>query len=238
MGSSLAATSEKVEELEDLVRELPEGELENFITRVGIAGWPPIGQAENYAMIIVRLKPYSGRKRNADEIVESLRSRTDRLEGYVQIFFDVDSGGPPVGKAINLKVISTDDSTRNKLSDEVITLLGSIKGVKDINRDDIRGKDQLEINIDYSKLARLGLTVAEVARNVRAAYDGELVTSMRDGAEDLRFRVQLTRKARRDERFLLNLPIPNQQGRLIKLGEAASLSTGPGPNAYRHYQGC
>lgn len=237
MGSSLAATSEKVKELEDLVRELPEGELENFITRVGIAGWPPIGQAENYAMIMVRLKPYSRRRRNADEIVESLRSRTDRLEGYVQIIFNVDSGGPPVGKAINLKVISTDDSTRNKLTDQVITLLGSIEGVKDINRDDIRGKDQLEIDIDYSKLARLGLTVAEVARNVRAAYDGELVTSMRDGAEDLRFRVQLAREARRDESFLLNLPIPNQQGRLIRLREAASLRTGPGPNAYRHYQG-
>jgi multidrug efflux pump subunit AcrB len=237
MGSSLAATSEKVKELEELVRKLPDGELENFITRVGIAGWPPIGQAENYAMIIVRLKPYSQRKRNADEIVESLRSRTDRLEGYVQIFFEVDSGGPPVGKAINLKVISTDDTTRNRLTDEVITLLGSIEGVKDVNRDDIRGKDQLEIDIDYSKLARLGLTVAEVARNVRAAYDGELVTSMRDGAEDLRFRVQLARKARRDERFLMNLPIPNQQGRLIRLGEAAVLRTGPGPNAYRHYQG-
>ena len=237
MGSSLEATSKKVKELEDLVKELPEGELENFITRVGMAGWPPIGQAENYAMIIVRLKPYSQRQRTADEIVESLRSRTDGLEGYVQIIFNVDSGGPPVGKAINLKVVNTDDSTRNKLTDEVVALLGSIEGVKDINRDDIRGKDQLEIDIDYSKVARLGLTVAEVARNVRLAYDGELVTSMRDGAEDLRFRVQLVRKARRDERFLLNLPIPNQQGRLIRLGEAAALRTGPGPNAYRHYQG-
>ncbi len=123
------------------------------------------------------------------------------------------------------------------MSDEVITLLASIDGVKDINRDDIRGKDQLEINIDYSKLAGLGLTVAEVARNVRAAYDGELVTSMRDGAEELRFRVQLSREARRDERFLLDLPIPNQQGRLIRLRAAAALRTGPGLNAYRHYQG-
>lgn len=104
MGSSLEATSEKVREIEDMVKKLPGEELENFITRVGLAGWPPIGQAENYAMVMVRLKPYSRRQRNADEIVESLRSRTDRLEGYEQIIFDIDTGGPPVGKPINLKI--------------------------------------------------------------------------------------------------------------------------------------
>lgn len=33
------------------------------------------------------------------------------------------------------------------------------------------------------------------------------------------------------------MPIPNRQGRLIKLKEVAALQTHPGPNAYRHFQG-
>jgi multidrug efflux pump subunit AcrB len=109
--------------------------------------------------------------------------------------------------------------------------------VKDIDRDDIRGKDQLEIKINYSRLARLGLTAADVAQNVRIAFDGQVVTSLRDGGEDVGFRVKLTKTALKNEQFLLNLPIPNRQGRLIRLGAVASLESGPGPNSYRHYDG-
>ena len=126
---------------------------------------------------------------------------------------------------------------RNDLSNQIEEFLNNTAGVKDIDRDDRPGKEQIEIKINYSRLARLGLTVADVAQNVRIAFDGQVVTSLRDGDEDVKFRVQLAEKAREDMRFLKNLSIPNQQGRLIKLREVARLETGPGPNAYRHFDG-
>ena len=43
----------------------------------------------------------------------------------------------------------------------------------------------MEIKIDYDNLSRVGLTVADVAQNVRIAYDGEVVTSVRYGDEDV-----------------------------------------------------
>jgi multidrug efflux pump subunit AcrB len=237
MGSSLEATLEKVQRIEEIVRSLPDRELESYITRIGTAGWPPIGQAENYGMVIVRLTPYSERRRNADQIVEQIRSQTDRMEGFEQIIFDVDAGGPPVGKPINLKIVGSDDAQRAELADQVQAFLVASKGVKDVSRDDIRGKDQLAIEIDDSQLARFGLTASDVARSVRAGYDGEVVTSMRDGDEDLHFRVRLQEKVRSSERLLRGLLIPNAEGRLIALERVARLRTGPGPNALRHFQG-
>jgi multidrug efflux pump subunit AcrB len=237
MGSSLEATALKLKEIEDVVQQLPEQELEAFLTRIGTAGWPPYGQAENYAMVMVALTPYSDRVRSADEIVEELRGKTDRLQGLAKIVYAVDTGGLPVGKPINLRVSGTDDKVRKQLVDELVSYLESIDGVKDIDRDDIRGKDQLEIKIKYSRLARFGLTAADVAQNVRIAFDGQVVTSLRDGDEDIDFRVKLTQTALKNEQFLLNLPIPNRQGRLIRLAEVASLVSGPGPNSYRHYDG-
>jgi multidrug efflux pump subunit AcrB len=237
MGSSLEATSTKMREIEALVAELPSAELENHVTTIGMAGWPPIGQAENYGMVMVRLTPYSERLRSADQIVEELRRRTATFAGYEKIIFDVDAGGPPVGEAINLRVVGADDAMRGHLADEVEAILASIPGVKDVQRDDIRGKDQLEIDLDYTQLARLGLTVADVARSLRAAYDGELVTSIRMDDEEVPFRVRLADRARRNERYLLGLQVPNDTGRLVRLGAAARLRSGPGPNAYRHYQG-
>jgi multidrug efflux pump subunit AcrB len=234
-GTSLPATEEKVMEINKIVTELPEEELETFISRIGQSSAGGLG--ENYAWIGVALTPYSERTRTADEIVEELRLKTDKLEGIEKIVFEVEGGGPPLGRPIDLRVVGSDDEKRKELADQVEQYLSTIDGVKDIGRDDKPGKQQIEIKINYDRLARLGLTVADVARNVRIAYDGEVVTSLRDGDEDVNFRVQLAEIAREDVSYLRNLSIPNQQGRLIKLREVARLETGPGPTAYQHFNG-
>ena len=234
-GTSLQATSERVKEVEAVVEEIPTEELDTYITRVGVYGW--VGRAENYAYVLVGLTPYSERSRTADQIIEEIRRKTDGLEGIEKVTFEIDAGGPPVGKPISLRVIGNDDEQRRKLSDEVATFLNTIQGVKDIDRNDKFGKDQIEIQIDYERLARLGLTVADVAQNVRIAYDGQVVTALRDGEEDVDFRVQMAERVRKDMRYLENLSIPNYQGRLIKLREVAMMKTGPGPSTYRHWDG-
>jgi multidrug efflux pump subunit AcrB len=234
-GTSLQATEEKVKEIETIVRKLPEGELETFITRVGTMGW--VGQGENYAYIFVSLTPFSERVRTADEIIEEIRNKTNKLDGFDSIIYEIDAGGPPVGKPITLRVIGQSDEMRKKLANRIEESLQNTTGVKDIDRNDKMGKKQLEIKINYSRLARLGLTVDDVAQNVRIAFDGQVITSIRDGDEDVDFRLQLSERARRDVSYLRNLAIPNKQGRLIKLREVARLETGPGPNAYHHFDG-
>jgi multidrug efflux pump subunit AcrB len=147
------------------------------------------------------------------------------------------TGGPPVGKPINLRVIGSDDARRTGLADSLAAFLARIDGVRDISRDDKPGKDQVEIRIDYNQLSRLGLTVADVARNVRIAYDGEVVTSVRYGDEDVDFRIMIQEKTRRRLNYLNDLLIPNRQGRLIPLKRVARLKTGPGPSDFRHFDG-
>jgi multidrug efflux pump subunit AcrB len=235
-GTSLEATSEKVREVETLVEGLPEGELENYVTRIGTLQ-EQLGKAEHYAYLVVGLTPFSERERDASIIVEDLREKINRIEGIEKLTFVVFRYGPPVGKPITLRIIGTDDERRKELADTIVAYLGEVRGVKDIDRDDKRGKEQIEIRIDYTRLARLGLTVVDIAQNVRIAYDGQVVTSIRDGDEDVDFRVQFTPKARRDVSFLRNLVIPNRQGRLIALKNAARLIVGPGPNAFRHFDG-
>ena len=236
IGTSLQATSDKIKVIEEMVANLPEDELASFTTRIGTN--PFINaESENYAFISVNLTPYTKRSRTADEIVEALRQKTDELEGHGDILYLIETGGPPVGKPISLRIIGSNDILRTQLADSVEVFLGNIAGVKDISRDDKAGKDQVEIKINYDKLSRLGLTVADVAQNVRIAYDGEVVTSVRYGDEEIDFRVMLEEKVRRKLGYLNELPIPNRQGRLIPLKEAAQLKTGPGPSDYRHYNG-
>jgi multidrug efflux pump subunit AcrB len=237
-GSTLEATAEKVKQVEQLLWDLPDGELDSFITKTGVSFFHgSLMAGENYAMIGVKLIPYSKRTRDVDQIIEELRGKVSRIEGMATVNFFVQTGGPPVGKPISIRVIGNDNDVRKKLADAVAKKLSAIKGVKDIDRDDKLGKEQVEIKINYDRLARLGLTVADIAQNVRTAFDGETVTSFRDGDEDVEFRVVFLKEAREDLSYIYNLAIPNNQGRLIKLKEVAWLETGPGPTAYRHFDG-
>jgi multidrug efflux pump subunit AcrB len=212
MGTSLQSTSEKVKEIEAIVEEIPDDELDTYITRIGVIG--EVGRGENYAQVFVGLTPYSDRTRTADEIIEEIRQKSNELEGFEKITYEI-TEGLPVGKAISLRILGQEDERRRALGDEIVEFLSSIDGVKDIDRNDKLGKEQIEIQIKYDRLARLGLTVADVAQNVRIAYDGQV----------------------KDMQYLQRLSIPNIQGRLIKLREVARLKTGPGPSVYRHFDG-
>jgi multidrug efflux pump subunit AcrB len=233
-GTTLAVTEAKISEVRDIVATLPEEEMQSYFSRIGSTNW---GAPQNTGWIGVSLTPYSRRERSADDIVEDLRTRIDEVEGIERFWFDIDTGGPPVGEPVVLRIIGNDNARRRELTGSIKEYLATVEGVKDIDSNDELGKEQVEIKINYPRLARLGLTVQDVARNVRIAYDGQIVTTLRDGEEDVEFRVQLTEDARRDLDYLRNLPIPNQRGRLIRLREVARLETQPGPLGLRHFDG-
>jgi len=235
-GTPLATTSSKIKEIEEIVAQLSDEELASFNTRIGVDVMLN-AESEAYGAMAVFLTPYANRSRTADQIVEELHSKTDSLSGFKNINFSINTGGPPVGKPINIRIIGSDDELRTKLTDSVEVFLNTIEGVKDINRDDKGGKDQVVIDVDYDKLSRLGLTVADVAQNVRIAYDGQVVTSVRYGEEDVDFRLMMSEEARQNRQYLKNLQIPNNRGRLIPLREVAQLKSGPGHSDYRHYNG-
>ena len=47
---------------------------------------------ENSKQRIYRRKPYTTRQRNADQIIESIREKIEKVEGIQKSVFDVDTG--------------------------------------------------------------------------------------------------------------------------------------------------
>jgi multidrug efflux pump subunit AcrB len=236
-GASLNATTDKIKEIEELIIDLPDEELDSFWIIVGSqAGFVP-GESENWALGAVTLTPFSERDRSAQQIVTELREKAGALEDIDAIRFIVAAGGPPVGRPIDIRVVGDNDDLRASLADSVSSFLMSMDDVTDLDRDDKLGKEQVEIALDHHRLSELGLTVSDVAQNVRLAYDGQLVSMMRYGDEDAFIRVILEEQARKGPDYLGDLRIPNIQGRLIQLSEVASFKVGPGPSSFFHYDG-
>ncbi|MFC1666058.1 efflux RND transporter permease subunit, partial [Pseudomonadota bacterium] len=236
-GTSLKATSDMTKQVESVIANLGSEELDSFVTRVGTFGDIGSSERENNAAILVALTPFSTRVRTANDIIEHLRPQMNKIEGISKINFKIDSGGPPVGRAIMMRVVGGDDIMRAKLATEIASFLKAIEGTKDIDRDDKPGKHQIEIKLKYDKLARFGITVADVAQTIRIAYDGEVVTNVRYGDEDVDFRVIFEENVRHDPEQLRLLTLPNSSGRLTPLHHVATFSSGPGPSNFHHYKG-
>jgi len=236
-GSSLNATSDVASKVEKIVAGLDKDELDSFVTRVGTFGEIGSSERENNAAVLVSLTPFADRKRTADEIVEGLRLQTDKLKDVERIYFNIDSGGPPVGRPIVVRVVSSIDAERQQLADDVEAFLNSFPGARDITRNDKAGKAQLAIRLDYDRMARVGVSAADVARNVRIAYDGEVVTSVRYGDEDVDFRVIFPESVRKDRESLAGLTMPNATGNLTPLGQLARFVPEAGPATISHYKG-
>lgn len=237
VGASLEMTADKTREIEAIVAELPENELLTYATHIGTHGERQPGENAHWALVRVDLTPYAQRSRVADDIVREMREKTDRLDGFERISYQIDAGGPPVGRPVTIRVVGSNDDMRRALTDSLISFISAVDGVTDIDRNDKLGKEQVRLKIDYDRLSSLGLNVQDLAQSVRIAYDGELVTSIRYGDEDVDFRVILEEEARTDVRLLGDLLIPNNTGRLIPLREVVELEIGPGPSSYYHFDG-
>jgi multidrug efflux pump subunit AcrB len=109
--------------------------------------------------------------------------------------------------------------------------------VREIGNDQLEGKRELVLKFNYERLAALGLTVEDVANTVRIAYDGTVATSIQTTDQKLDFRVQVDDTFQIDEQFLLSLLILNAEGRLIRLGQVASVVKKHGKANINHYDG-
>ncbi|RLA66957.1 MAG: AcrB/AcrD/AcrF family protein [Epsilonproteobacteria bacterium] len=238
-GTSLEANSDKVKEIEEIVQGMSKRDIDSYVTRIGLhtAQRSKYTSGENFASVELNLVPYGERIHSVEEIIAELRKKTGKLLGYEKIIYRVAEGGPPTGKPIAIRVIGSDDKSRNRLADDIEKTLNVIPGVVDLSRDDKMGKKQIQIILDHYRVSQYGLNVSQIADTIRMAYDGLVVTDVRYEDEDVDFRVLLEEGARAKEGYLNNLLVTNERGKLIPLGKVAKFEEGIGTKEIKHFDG-
>ncbi len=235
-GTGLERTFQRAKEVENIVSKLQDSELVSFTTHVGTFGIIGSERSEN-AVVTVVLTPANSRDRTVDQIIHGLRTGTNKLEGLERILYRIDTGGPDLGRPVSFRIVGNDDDMRQRLADDMFTFLNTLDGVKDVDRDDRSGQQQIEIKPNFEMLARLGISVAELADNVRIAYEGEVVTTGRYDGENIDFRLALLEELRGDPESIKQLLLPNQGELLTPLGLLADLETRHRPERIIHFDG-
>ncbi|PIK16429.1 efflux RND transporter permease subunit [Halobacteriovorax sp. JY17] len=251
-GFSLKITLEKgyapekveaiIKDVENSIGNLKENELVGYTTRIGthsLSSLTNFGTEENLVSFLVYLTPYSDRERTAQDLINEINSKhseTFKSKGY-DLEFDLMRIGPPLGEPFEIIMSSNKNEDRKESSDKVISFLKKIKGISDVKDDFIPGKDEINLKLNYKKVAQAGLTPVDIIRTLRIAFDGQVVTDYSSINKSYDFRLRLDKKSRGDFDFISKLPIANKRGQLIKLDTMIDYEERPSYAEIKHYNG-
>lgn len=238
-GTPLQDTEAILQQVEEQVRAIPDTDLDTYVTHVG-RSFSLDGSSQNvaphYGQVIVYLTPQNTRERGTETIKEELRLACSNLQELAEMEFEMANYGPPVGKPFEIKIRGREYESLLEISADIQAFLATQPGAHGISDDFEEGKQEMHVMVREHEAARLGLTVADIARTVSTAVDGAEATVVREGKEELEVQVQLLAE-HRNPQSLQRLLIPNRQGRLIELGRVAQLVPSRGLPAIRHHDG-
>ncbi|MBU4312692.1 MAG: efflux RND transporter permease subunit [Candidatus Omnitrophica bacterium] len=243
IGTPLERTNELILPVEEIASQLPPEEMDAFVTSVGSIQEdrhdPFAGQASHLVQVSVYLTPEQDRKRNVDEIIESLRQKTKDIKGFTELRFDKPQSGPPVGKAVEARIRGEHFETLDKIAFEYMDHLKTINGIMDVTWDHKPGKEEIRIKVDNDKATLAGLTVAQIAKTVRAVFEGSIATKIKPvkAEEETDVTVMFPQEFSKDERVFDNILVRNKYGNLIPLKNVARVEKVPGTTTIHHLDG-
>ncbi len=243
IGTPVGRTNELIAPVESIVAEIPREELESFVTTVGQISEdrhdPFAGMESNFVQIAVYLTPEQDRKRNAEEIIEELREKTKNITGFDDLRFDKAESGPPVGKAVEAKIRGENFDKLDTIADEYMDYLKTINGTSDVTWDYKPGKEEIRVKVDHEKATVAGLTIGQVAKTIRAVFEGSIATTIKPvkAEEETDVTIMFPEEAEKDVSVFEEILVMNKYGNLIPLKKIANIEKVPGTTTIHHLDG-
>jgi multidrug efflux pump subunit AcrB len=183
----------------------------------------------------VELVPPDERSVRNDELVHAWRERIRLPAGLEGFTITSRRAGPP-GRDLTVRLVG---GTAEQLKDAALALseaLQGLPGVSEVEDDMAYGREQLIYSLTPAGEA-LGLTVADLGRQLRTAFDGQLVQIFQDGADEVEVRVRLPKdeRDRLGSLYRLNVRLPN--GESVPLTAVAKWESRRGFEILRHAEG-
>ncbi len=183
--------------------------------------------ASHTATVSVALAPSGERPFSAAEFGRRWRNEIGEILGAERLVFTSEIGPPPEAP-VAFELSHTDYASLRRAADELAATLGTYNGVVDVDAGFDRGKEEIALTLTPTARA-LGLSEADLARQVRSAFYGAEALRRQRGREELRVMVRLPVSQRRSEFDVENLIIRAPEGGEILLRQAAEITRDPAP---------
>ena len=190
---------------------------------------------DNYGQIQVSLNPKERDSRTVSEIVDSIRDVVRQTPGEANTSFFELSGGPPVSSDVEVRVRGDDAEELRAAAQLLKNIVNGIEGAENVVDDDVPGRYELTLDLDYRAIREAGLSPGTVARMLRLHVDGEIIAFTRDQGEKLELRVKGPERRLSDIDAVLDDPILLPGGGTTTFAALTTQSVSQNSGSIKHY---
>ncbi len=245
LGTPAEVTKEVVLKLEraaqlleqELIREYPEAPpVTHILAAVGDqpsssgGGGPPstapaTGGGGHIGEVTLQLVPSENRTIETRTIANRWRELSGPIPDAVELKFNTSLF--TVGNAIDIQLAGDNVDDLRAVAEKIRLTLAQYPGVIDITDSFRAGKQEVKLAMSPSGEA-LGLSLADLARQVRQAFYGEEIQRIQRGRDDVRVMVRYTEAERKTLSSLDQMRIRTPEGAEVPFVEVASANLGRG----------
>ncbi len=223
-GTSLAETDAMTRRVEDVLRQDPALRM--------IASVIQPGGRSGYAQLKVRMTSKAERPdRPLAQILEELRHKLADIPGlaYSVREANIIEGGFEEAP-ITIFISGPDYEVLGDLATRMLRVVRETPGVRDAVTGYKPGAVEQRLSVDRARAAERGVSFAAVAMTLRTALEGQKVTQLTDGEDDVDVRVLVDRADRASLQSLLDLTVPGLQGRPVELRDVVTIEQAATPS--------
>ena len=227
-GASFGFTQRYASQAEELLAQVPE--LRSYLMIVGSGD---VTQFLSFA----RLKDWSERDVKQQQVVQQLSPKLRKIAG-VQAFATnpASLGVRGFGKPFQFVIQSSASYEElNALAQKLVERLKDNPGLADLDTDMRLNKPEVDIEIDRSRVADLGLDISVIGRTLETLLGGRNVTTFQIGSQQYDVTVALPASERTSPETLANIFVRGKNGEMVQLTNIVKAKVGVAPRDLRRF---
>ncbi|MEX1267104.1 MAG: efflux RND transporter permease subunit, partial [Woeseia sp.] len=167
---------------------------------------------------------------STSQVIERIRENIPILAiGKPSFEFDQQGGGD--GFSVQISGDST--SRLNELAADITRILTGVDGLRDVRTDAETADREVQVSIDRSRAAAVGLTTAAIADAISVAMRGQNLREFRSEQGEVQVRLAFRADDKQTIEQLADLPLYSADGQRITLGSIASFRVAQSPDSIR-----
>jgi HAE1 family hydrophobic/amphiphilic exporter-1 len=221
-GATLAETDRAAQRVETALRRRPE--VRRVFTNVGANPDGLVGlSSTNTAEMNITFGPQRERQATLTELAAAVKQDVAQFPGLTARVSPIGILGSGDAAPVQLIVSGANRAEVERHAARIADALRRIAGTADVRVSGQSRRPEIRVGLDREKVARFGLSTAEVGSTLRTALTGYDDLKVQRGEQSTTLRVRLDSAARTRPEQLGRVPVINAHGQLLELGQVAEL---------------
>jgi multidrug efflux pump len=227
-GASFGYTQRYGGQVEELLAQVPE--LRSYLVIVGA------GEVTRF-LSFARLKDWAERDASQQDVTQALGAKLRKVAG-VQAFATnpASLGTRGFGKPFQFVIQSSAPYEEiNALADQLVERLKDNPGLADIDTDMRLNKPGVDVEIDRTRVADLGLDISVIGRTLETLLGGRNVSTFQIGSEQYDVTVALPAAERTSPETLSRIFVRGKEGEMVQLSNIVTAKVTVSPRDLRRF---